>query len=136
HPDERRGDLRAQLAAHRLAERRLAELVARRGEEAVAGAMEQLYRYSERVVRAAIGRLPDGRYEAAEVLEPIEGTLELRVAVTIAGDAIVAGNTETSSRIVDAVFAALGRALPVPAQGQGTMNNVTFGGRGFTYYET
>jgi N-methylhydantoinase B len=50
--------------------------------------------------------------------------------------AVVAGNTETSSRIVDVVFSAFGQAVPVPAQGQGTMNNVTFGNRGFTYYET
>jgi N-methylhydantoinase B len=50
--------------------------------------------------------------------------------------AVVAGNTETSSRIVDTVFAAFGQAIPVPAQGQGTMNNVTFGNRRFTYYET
>jgi N-methylhydantoinase B len=50
--------------------------------------------------------------------------------------AVVAGNTETSSRIVDVVFAALANALPVPAQGQGTMNNVVFGNDRFTYYET
>ncbi|MET0938312.1 MAG: hydantoinase B/oxoprolinase family protein, partial [Gaiellaceae bacterium] len=50
--------------------------------------------------------------------------------------AVVAGNTETSSRIVDVVFSAFGDAVPVPAQGQGTMNNVTFGNRSFTYYET
>ena len=36
NPDERRGDLRAQLAANRLAERRLDELAARRGESAAA----------------------------------------------------------------------------------------------------
>jgi N-methylhydantoinase B len=34
------------------------------------------------------------------------------------------------------LFAALGGALPVPAQGQGTMNNLTFGNEHFTYYET
>jgi N-methylhydantoinase B len=43
---------------------------------------------------------------------------------------------ETSSRIVDVVLAAFGRALPVPAQGQGTMNNLTLGNDRFTYYET
>src|SRR5581483_1271185 len=48
----------------------------------------------------------------------------------------VAGNTETSSRIVDVVFAAFGQAIPVPAQGAGTMNNVAFGNDRFTYYET
>jgi N-methylhydantoinase B len=50
--------------------------------------------------------------------------------------AVAAGNVETSSRIVDVVFAAFGRALPVPAQGQGTMNNLTLGNDRFTYYET
>jgi N-methylhydantoinase B len=57
--------------------------------------------------------------------------------------AVAAGNVETSQRITDVVFLALARAgVAVPAQGQGTMNNVTFGGTGagergvWTYYET
>jgi N-methylhydantoinase B len=69
--------------------------------------------------------------------------------------AVAAGNVETSQRIADTVFLALAEAgVPVPAQGQGTMNNVTFGGQratgnpkglpdgrgqrlfGWTYYET
>ncbi len=50
--------------------------------------------------------------------------------------AVVAGNVETSSRIADLVIAALAGARPVPAQGQGTMNNLTLAGEGFTYYET
>jgi len=58
--------------------------------------------------------------------------------------AVAAGNVETSQRIADAVFRALAQGgLPVPAQGQGTMNNLTFGGQesgggsqGWTYYET
>ncbi|POG56145.1 hydantoinase B/oxoprolinase family protein [Haloferax marisrubri] len=57
--------------------------------------------------------------------------------------AVVGGNVETSQRVTDVVFAALADAAPerVPAQGQGTMNNLTIGSRaggsdGFTYYET
>ncbi|HEX6386824.1 MAG TPA: hydantoinase B/oxoprolinase family protein, partial [Anaerolineae bacterium] len=64
--------------------------------------------------------------------------------------AVAAGNVETSQRIVDVVFGALAQALPdlIPAASQGTMNNVTFGGRvrayerggaeerTFAYYET
>jgi N-methylhydantoinase B len=202
NPDERRGDLRAQLAAHHLAERRLDELCARRGRDRVAAAMDELLEYSERVVRSALRELPDGRYEGSDALETQGGLLELRAAVTIVGDgigidfdgtapqhvgnlncplavtrsacfyvvrclcapdllasggafapvtvqapegclvnarspaAVAAGNTETSSRIVDVVFGALGQAVPVPAQGQGTMNNVVFGNERFTYYET
>jgi N-methylhydantoinase B len=50
--------------------------------------------------------------------------------------AVVAGNTETSSRVADLVIAALAGATAAPAQGQGTMNNVSLAGEGFTYYET
>ncbi len=58
--------------------------------------------------------------------------------------AVAAGNVETSQRIADTVFLALAAAgIAVPAQGQGTMNNVTLGGGGrretgggWTYYET
>ena len=203
NPDERRGDLRAQLAAHSLAATRLDELCARRGQSRVESAMDELYAYSERRVRAAISRFLDGRFEAADTLEAADGSeLELRVVLTIAGDeleldfagtapqhdgnlncplavtrsacyfvvrcladpdtpasggafapvrvlapegsllnarspaAVAAGNVETSSRIVDVVFAAFGQAVPVPAQGQGTMNNLTLGNDRFTYYET
>jgi len=58
--------------------------------------------------------------------------------------AVAAGNVETSQRIVDTLFGALAQAMPgaVPAASQGTMNNLTFGGRQpgsgqpFAYYET
>lgn len=51
--------------------------------------------------------------------------------------AVAAGNVEMSQRITDTIFTALGEAgVPVPAQGQGTMNNITFGGAGWTFYET
>ncbi len=52
--------------------------------------------------------------------------------------AVSAGNVETSQRIVDVLFLALAQALPekIPAQSQGTMNNLLIGSREFTYYET
>jgi 5-oxoprolinase (ATP-hydrolysing) len=46
--------------------------------------------------------------------------------------AVVAGNVETSQHVVDALYAALG----VMANGQGTMNNFTFGDAARQYYET
>jgi N-methylhydantoinase B len=50
--------------------------------------------------------------------------------------AVVAGNVETSQRVADTVLLALAQAADLPAQGQGTMNNVVIGGAGWTYYET
>jgi len=88
NPRERRGDLRAQMAAHRLAERRIDELCARRGPERVAAAMDELYAYSERLVRAAIARLPDGRWSAEDVVEAVEGDVLIRCTVEVRGDEI------------------------------------------------
>jgi len=98
NPDERRGDLRAQIAAHRLAERRIAELCERRGRERVAAAMDELYAYSERLVRAAIERLPDRRSEAEDVVEAVEGELTIRASVEVAGDEIRIDFTGTASQ--------------------------------------
>ena len=204
-PEERLADLRAQRAANLTGARRVAELVERHGADGLRGAMEEILDYSERRARAAIAELPDGTYEARDVLEGgprDDGDLELRVRLTIAGDrleldfagtagqdpgnlncplsvtksaaffavrvltdpegppsagahrpvdvlapegcllnarppaAVAAGNVETSSRVADLVFAAFAHATGAPAQGQGTMNNLTLAGDGWTYYET
>lgn len=58
--------------------------------------------------------------------------------------AVAAGNVELSQRMTDVCFAALARAaqqrpeitLPIPACGQGTMNNITLGALGWSFYET
>jgi len=55
--------------------------------------------------------------------------------------AVAGGNVETSQRLVDLVFATLEVGLPgrVPAQSQGTMNNLSLGARvpqPVSYYET
>jgi N-methylhydantoinase B len=58
--------------------------------------------------------------------------------------AVAAGNVELSQRLTDVILSALTEALRaqghgtngLPAQGQGTMNNITIGARGWTFYET
>ena len=72
------------------------------------------------------------------VARAIELVLPERSAVNAAWPAAVAaGNVEMSQRIADTIMAAFGNAgVDVPAQGQGTMNNITFGGAGWTFYET
>jgi N-methylhydantoinase B len=204
-PDVRRGDLRAQLAANRLAERRLAELVERRGRDVVEQAFTDVVAYAERRTREVLRSLEDGEHEAEGEIEG-DGTrdedIPVRVRVRVDGDAmtidftgtaeqvpgnvncplavtrsacyfalrvllpedvpanagtyaaltieapegslvnarapaaVVAGNVETSQRVADTVLRALGRLAPLPAEGQGTMNNLVIGGPGWTYYET
>ncbi len=52
--------------------------------------------------------------------------------------AVAGGNVETSQRIVDVLLGAFSKMLPqrAVAASQGTMNNISFGGKGFAYYET
>jgi len=72
-----------------------------------------------------------GAYRPIEVIAPPGCLLNARSPA-----AVVGGNVETSSRVADLVVGALAGATAVPAQGQGTMNNLSLAGEGFTYYET
>jgi N-methylhydantoinase B len=72
-----------------------------------------------------------GAYRPIAVKAPEGSLLNARFPAAVA-----AGNVETSSRVADLVIAALSGARPVPAQGQGTMNNLTLANDEFTYYET
>ncbi|HEY4922623.1 MAG TPA: hydantoinase B/oxoprolinase family protein [Xanthobacteraceae bacterium] len=65
-PDERKGDLGAQLAATLRATERLAALAARYGVAELIGYMAQVMDYSERLMRAALMDLPDGEGSFAE----------------------------------------------------------------------
>jgi N-methylhydantoinase B len=173
--------------------------------------MAEILDYAERRTRARLAELPDGAYEAEDLMEADAGDaprdIRLRVTARIEADrltldftgtdpqvdgnlncplpvtksaaffavrvltdpeappsagafrpvevvapegcllnarppaAVAAGNVETSSRVADLVIEALAGATPAPAQGQGTMNNLTLASEGspsgaFTYYET
>ncbi len=216
-PEERAGDLDAQLAALHTGRRRLLDMVARKGLDAVGRAMQALIGYADRMVGSGLERIPDGRYRAADALEDDgfgHGPVPIRVLLDIEGEhltvdfegsadqtrggvnavaaitwsatryvircivesllgealpagggsmtavevrlpersvvnarapaSVAAGNVETSQRITDVLLKAFAEALPrvVPALSQGTMNNVTVGGRhpdgdrSFAYYET
>ncbi len=52
--------------------------------------------------------------------------------------AVSAGNVETSQRVVELILRGLFEILPekIPAESQGTMNNLIIGSEDFTYYET
>ncbi len=211
-PEEREGDLAAQLAAHTVGARRLEEIVAHYGLAEVNEYADALIAYTERMTRAVSASIPPGQYAFTDYLDDDghSAGLPITVTLTVAGDsliadftgttpavtgnlnavraivvsavgyvirclsksdlpmnagafapltviipdgsllnaqsphAVAAGNVETSQRVVDAVLGALALALPevIPAASQGTMNNLTFGGRQpqsgqpFAYYET
>ena len=206
-PDERLGDLDAQLAANVVGVRAMASLIDRSGIEAVTHYGGALLDYAQQFMAATIRAIPDGEYRFEDVLDEDGaggGPVPIRAVLTVTGDravvdlsgsadqvagcvncpaavarsavyycfaclleervplnagcfrnvevvtrpgsvvhaeypaAVVAGNTETSQRIVDVVFGALAQALPnrIPAASCGTMSSVALGGAGWTYYET
>ena len=216
-PQERSGDLSAQIAANQRGAVRLKEMTDRYGIETVCHFMEELLIYTERMTRLLLARLPDGEYNFADQLdddgiseEPVRiqvkvsithdhacvdftgsakqqvGSINAVYAITLSAvyyvfrcllgldvpnnsgclapirviappgtvvnalrpSAVAGGNVETSQRIVDVLLGALAQACPdlIPAASQGTMNNLSIGGSGFSeetgrgvpfaYYET
>ncbi|MHB1468548.1 MAG: hydantoinase B/oxoprolinase family protein [Solirubrobacteraceae bacterium] len=84
-PQQRRADLRAQLAANEIGARRLAELAAALGERRLAEGTAAVLAYAERRMRSCIEALPDGVYKARDVLEAREGDLGLSLRATVSG---------------------------------------------------
>lgn len=68
-PQERRADLRAQLAAHHVAERGLLDLGERYGANRLKSGMRELLDYGERQMLSCLQLVPNGVYEAADILE-------------------------------------------------------------------
>jgi N-methylhydantoinase B len=97
-PDQRRADLRAQLAAGRIGARRLQELHGRVGAEALSEAFAEVLDYAERRTRACLQALDDGTRSARDVLEAREGDLEIVLRATVDGDRLTLDFTGTTAQ--------------------------------------
>jgi N-methylhydantoinase B len=88
-PQERRGDLQAQIAANRRGTERFVELISRYGADEVDEAMDQLMAYTERMTRHLLASLPDGDYAFSDSLDNDGITLDpvpIAVKVSIRGE--------------------------------------------------
>src|SRR5947208_2104751 len=98
-PREREGDLTAQVAACRLGERRLHELLEKYGVRKVVFYLEALERYSARLMREALRRIPDGDYAPEDFLDD-DGfsarAVRLRVTICRRGERAAVCLTGTS----------------------------------------
>ena len=116
-PEERRGDLRAQLATTALGAARIDDAVGRFGLDGLAARFEALLAHGERVLRSVIAGIPDGRYEFEDRMEVGPDGLAIRLALTIEGDEahfdFSGSDPETAEASVNAVGAvtALGLLL-------------------------
>jgi len=79
-PDERRGDLEAQIASLHVGARRLEEAARRFGSTALARCCDLLLDYSERMTRAALATIEPGVYRFDDALDgPIPISVKLQV---------------------------------------------------------
>lgn len=88
-PEERRGDLDAQLAAHATGARRLSEVAETAGNAVIAAMARALIAYGERLTRAVIAELPDGAYRFEDALDDDgqgSGPLPICLRLKIDGD--------------------------------------------------
>lgn len=88
-PDQRRADLRAQLAANRIGVLRMEYLAASRGDRPLLEMMDQVIGYAERRTRACLRAIPDGDYLARDLLEGRFGQIELALEARVRGDSIL-----------------------------------------------
>jgi N-methylhydantoinase B len=98
-PEERRGDLAAQLGANEAGAARLMALVARSGASSHRALTTELLAYGERRMAAALADLPDGTYSFTDHMEWHDETLPIVVAITIDGASLVADFAGTSPQI-------------------------------------
>jgi N-methylhydantoinase B len=87
-PDQRRADLRAQLAAGRVGALRVTELYERVGADTINEAYDEVLDYAERRTRACIKELADGDYTAEDVLEAREGDLPIRLRARVSAETL------------------------------------------------
>lgn len=102
------GDMEAQIAAARIGAERYVDLVRRYGHELVGAAYEDLLDYSERLMRTAISKLPDGIYRATGFIDgylddpdPGHRDLPIVVAITVLGDELTVDFTGTALQLSD-----------------------------------
>ena len=112
-PEERQGDLDAQIGSARVGERRIKELVAKYGHAKVDELCEELLAYSERLMRAELQKMPAGRYEAEDFMDEdgvTDDPISIKVAITFdpeKGSAAVdfSGSAPQVGGSINAVFA-------------------------------
>ena len=127
NPEERRADLRAQLAANERGGRRIADLLDEYGRDGLEHAFDAVVDYSRERIEAEIAAIPDGTYEATDVLEGdgvTDEDIPIVTTVTVDGTAVtvdfegtadqVAGNTNAPLSVATSATYFVVRAVTDP----------------------
>jgi N-methylhydantoinase B len=114
-PEERRGDLRAQVAANETGAERFRELLDRYGRSTLEDTLAELADYSERRMSGELAEIPDGTYRFEDYLDDDgRGNEDLPVVVslTVDGESVsvdFSGTAAQTAGPINAVFAVTAR---------------------------
>ncbi|NUP03500.1 MAG: hydantoinase B/oxoprolinase family protein [Nonomuraea sp.] len=114
-PDKVMGDVRALVAGTAVAAARLESLMAEYGEPGLAAGVDAYLDHTETRTRAALAELPRGRFEASYPIDDdgvdLERAHDVRVAVTLEGDAVTLDFTGTGPQVPAAINASASQSL-------------------------
>ncbi len=116
-PDQTEGDLWAQLTGLDLLEQRLGDLMDEYGLDDLDTFAEEILSRSERAMRSAIGALPDGVYRYEFLTDGLAEPFVYKIAVTIAGDSVVADYAGTTAQVDRAINCPLTYTYAMTAYG-------------------
>ncbi len=86
-PIERTGDLKAQVAANYVGEKRVLEIVEKYGRDSFQESSTRSFEYAEKMMRSRLSQIKKGRYSAEDVLESPDGDdIKLKVSATVGDD--------------------------------------------------
>jgi len=115
-PEERRGDLGAQIAAHRVGERRLLAAVAKYGRSELDRRIADLQDYTERLLRARLAQIPAGVYRFEDFLDDdgiTESPIRIHCSLTLDGAGAALDFTASDAQVSGSVNA--NRAVTISA---------------------
>ncbi|WJS87329.1 hydantoinase B/oxoprolinase family protein (plasmid) [Paracoccus sp. TOH] len=110
-PEIAMGDLNAQIATVRIAEKRLEEVLDRYGAELIRSCFGAILNTAARRARAVIRQLPDGIYEATDVIDgdgATETPIPVRVKITIEGERVEVDFTGCPPAVMGPINCGLG----------------------------
>jgi N-methylhydantoinase B len=98
-PDERIGDIKAQIAALQKGAERLTALLDRYGADTVTTVIDELERRAEQMMRSHIKSIPDGVYRSTAYMDSdgvVNEPLEVHAEVTVSGDQVTVDLSRSS----------------------------------------
>lgn len=106
-PEERLGDLKAQIASNQLGSKRVSELVEKYGLDIYQKGLDELLLYTERKVKEGIRQIPDGTYKFTDFLDDdgihLDQKIPITVKITVNNDRIHLDFTGSSEQVTGGI---------------------------------